>query len=131
MEVGVFGIFAIAAMVGILVGPSMWGDVLNLGVLAIRIIGCWVTIISLVYLIMFSLIVKALNDGKKTGAIFSAIGGVILCAAIFGLFCYLNLVPGMPQDEVARTVYGWMAIGALILGGMGTGGGLVIVFFIK
>lgn len=130
MEVGVFGIFALISMGGILIGPSMWGDVLNLGIDAIRIIGCWLTILSLVYLIIFSLVVKALGEDKKGGAILAGTGGLILCACIFAFFCYLNIVPGMPQSEFARTIYGWMAIGLMVAGGATTGGSIIVIFVI-
>lgn len=90
------------------------------------------TIISVMYLILFSIIVKALDEGDKgLGIFFITLGGIILCGCLFSFFCYLDLVPGMPQTEIARTIYGWLSIGFLAGGGAGTASGVVVVFIIR
>lgn len=40
-------------------------------------------------------------------------------------FCYVGIVPGMPQTEIARQIYGYLALGFML------GGGVIVIIFFK
>lgn len=129
MKEKMFSVFTIIAILGLLTGPSLWGDVLSIGNETIRIVGCLITIVSLFYLIMFSLIIKALDENSILAVILATLGGLALCVSLFSFFCFVNVVPGMPQTELARELYGWLSLGLLIGGGASTGTSVIIIIF--
>ena len=124
-------------IIGLLIGPSFWGDVLNTNNNAIRIFGCIFTLVSLLSLIFLAIMQNVVNRANDLSSIkkemfyfFSALGALLFCACIFSFFCYVDVVPVMPQDENMRTIYGLLSLFLMIGGGGSTGASTIIIIFL-
>ena len=122
----------IIAMLGVIIGPSFWGDVFGIGGDLVRIIGCWTTILSIFFLIFVSVFQNSsfsFESGVKKifGFILTLIGGLLICVALFGFFCFVNIVPGLPHDGNWNSIYGICSLVMFLGGGGSVGGGIIII----
>ena len=120
-----FGILLIISIVGFFVGVILWGSMMAI-VPVLGAIGCYVALASLAFLII-SGIYKEHEPDSVLGKILTIGGGILLATSVFAFFCFVNIVPGMPQTETWRTIYGWLALGLMLGGGGSTAGGIIVI----
>ena len=120
-----FGILLIISIVGFFVGTFLCVSMMDF-VPVLGAIGCYLALISLAFLIISS-IYKENEPDSLLGKILTIGGGILLATSIFAFFCFMDIVPGMPQTESWRAIYGWLALGLMIGGGGSTVGGIIVI----
>ncbi|MCR4898764.1 MAG: hypothetical protein K5892_06000 [Acholeplasmatales bacterium] len=130
-------IMYIFLIVALFIGAWLWADVFNLEEVLnienniIRLIGCILTLTSIFTFIFLSGVMHLSSGlwGIKNIIfnIFSILGTIMLCVCIFSFFCYIDIVPGMPQNETMRMIYGYLALSLMIGGGASSGVCIIII----